>query len=63
VNTPMSICKKRDSKNLYKKIKKNKLINPIGTVSGYEIPLNPDLEVDTLQYSANKIATKILSKL
>jgi adenylylsulfate kinase len=63
VNTPMSICKKRDSKNLYKKIKIDKLINTIGLTRGYEIPDNPDLKVDTSKDSIKKIVNRILLKL
>lgn len=63
VNTPMSACKKRDTKKLYKKIKIDKLINTIGLTSGYEIPDNPDLKVDTSKDSIKKIVNRILLKL
>ena len=63
VNTPMSVCKKRDTKKLYQKIKTDKSINTTGLTSGYEIPVHSDLQVDTSKDSVKKILSKILLKL
>ncbi|MDC1539023.1 adenylyl-sulfate kinase [Pelagibacteraceae bacterium] len=62
VNTPLSVCQNRDSKNLYKKSAKDSSINKIGLGIGYEIPKNPDLIVSTEKEKVEEIADRILKK-
>jgi bifunctional enzyme CysN/CysC len=59
VNTPLSICKKRDPKGLYKKSKKNKTIDKTGLSNLYEKPKHPDLEIDASRENINSIVNKI----
>ena len=63
VSTPLSVCKKRDTKKLYSKSKKEKNFNMIGTRGDYEIPKKPDLIVDTSVENLSIIVGKILKKI
>ena len=47
ISTPLSVCKKRDTKKLYLKSKNKNNFNMIGTKGDYEKPKKPDLIVDT----------------
>ena len=46
IDTPLSICEKRDPKGLYKKVRSGKIKNFTGISSGYEMPINPDLHLN-----------------
>jgi bifunctional enzyme CysN/CysC len=61
VNTPLSICQKRDPKGLYKKAKNNKSIDKTGLGSGYEAPKEPELEIDTSVITTKKILEKLIT--
>ncbi|MGL4876387.1 MAG: adenylyl-sulfate kinase, partial [Clostridium sp.] len=50
VKCDVETCSERDVKGLYKKVKEKKIENFTGVNSIYEIPLNPELEVDTSVY-------------
>ena len=63
VSTPLSVCKKRDSKKLYFKSKNKNNFNMIGTKGDYEKPKIPDLIVDTSNENLSKIVRKILRKM
>jgi bifunctional enzyme CysN/CysC len=63
VNTPLSVCKKRDPKGLYKKSKILKAIDKTGLSNFYEKPKYPDIEVDTSIQSINLIVNKIIKKI
>jgi adenylylsulfate kinase-like enzyme len=54
---------KRDSKGLYQKARKDKFINKTGLGINYEIPKNPDLEVDTSKQQIMEIVDLIVEKL
>ncbi len=60
VNTPLSVCKTRDSKGLYKKSAKDKFMSKIGLGSDYQTPKKPDLIVSTERESSEQIADRIL---
>jgi len=51
----INVCKKRDPKGLYKR----KISNLSGIDSKYEIPTNPDLILDTKNYSIQNCLEKI----
>lgn len=58
IDTPLSICKKRDPKGLYKKAKLGKIINFTGVNSVYEKPKNPNIYLDgtkPVEYLIQKI--------
>ena len=52
VNAPLEECERRDPKGLYAKARRGELLNFTGIDSDYEPPLNPELRLDTLTYSA-----------
>ena len=63
VNTPLSVCIKRDPKKLYKKSKSVKGFSKIGLTSGYEKPKNPFLKIDTSKEETSKSVNKIIKKI
>ena len=46
VSTPLSICKERDPKNLYKKAENGEIKGFTGVDDPYEVPENPDISID-----------------
>jgi bifunctional enzyme CysN/CysC len=62
VKTPAEVCKERDPKGLYKKAAAGELPNLTGVGQPYEVPMNPELEIDGTQ-DANEGAQAIVSKL
>ena len=61
VSTPLEECEKRDVKGLYKKAIAGEIPNFTGISSPYEKPENPDIEIDTSQYTLEE-ATDLLVK-
>lgn len=64
-------CEKRDIKGMYKKARKNEIMNFTGITDNYDVPQNPDLIIDTeyniLEENINQILNflkikKIISK-
>ena len=47
VSTPLAVCEARDPKGLYEKARAGQLTNLTGIGDAYEIPLDPDLSIDT----------------
>lgn len=47
VSTPLTVCEARDPKGLYKKARAGEITNFTGVGDVYEIPLQPDLTIDT----------------
>ena len=60
LNTPMSVCEKRDVKGLYQKARSGNLYNLSGIGSEYEPPEHAELTIDTSQESVNQAIEKIL---
>ena len=63
VNTILSECEKRDVKGLYKKARTGEIPNMTGISAPYEIPQNPDLEIDTIKESVEESVDKIFNYL
>ena len=63
LNTPLKVCMRRDPKNLYKKSKSIKDFNKIGLTGDYEVPTNPDIEIDTSNSRALDSVNKIIKKI
>lgn len=67
MSTPLNICEQRDVKGLYKKARAGLIENFTGISSEYEIPENPNLNIDTTMSKNEDIVkhiyTKIKSKL
>ena len=60
VNTPLDVCEQRDVKGLYKKARCGELKNFTGISSPYETPINPFIEIDTVNESPEQAVQKIL---
>ena len=63
VNTPLEVCEQRDVKGLYKKARTGELKNFTGISAPYETPLNPFIEIDTVNESPEQAVQKILSMI
>ncbi len=63
VNAPLSICERRDVKDLYRQARAGLIPNFTGIDMDYEIPLNPDLECQTDRETVIQSANKVLQKL
>jgi adenylylsulfate kinase len=59
VSTPIEVCEQRDVKGLYAKARRGEIPNFTGISSPFEVPVNPDLEIDTSVLSLEE-ATKII---
>jgi bifunctional enzyme CysN/CysC len=62
VNTPLHVCKARDSKGLYKKAAKDSLMSKVGLGIDYQIPKNPDFTVNSETQDPDKLAEEILKR-
>jgi adenylyl-sulfate kinase len=63
INTPLSICKKRDPKKLYEKIDQGLISNMVGVDIAYEQPLDPNITIDTSVESLESSVSRIISYL
>jgi len=63
VNTPLEVCEQRDVKGLYKKARAGEIKNFTGISSPFEEPLNPTIEIQTLNESPEQAVAKILKVL
>ena len=61
ISTPLKVVEKRDPKGLYKKARQGKIPNFTGIDSIYEIPKNPELEIDTSKVSLSEAVKKVLN--
>ncbi|NKB39243.1 MAG: sulfate adenylyltransferase subunit CysN [Gammaproteobacteria bacterium] len=63
VNTPLEECERRDRKGLYKKARLGEIKNFTGIDSSYEEPENAEIEIKTLECSAEEATMEIVSYL
>jgi adenylylsulfate kinase len=63
VDTSIDECIKRDVKGLYAKAKAGEIKNMTGIDDEYQIPLNPDLVLDTINNNLSKNIDKIIKYL
>ena len=63
VSTSLDECERTDTKGLYKKARKGEIINMTGISAPYEIPVSPDLEIDTVKESTDISVNKIFKFL
>ncbi len=59
INTPLEVCEQRDVKGLYKKARKGEIKGFTGIDSPYEAPLNPALEIQTVNMSIQEASGMI----
>ena len=63
VDTPLEVCEARDVKGLYRKARAGEIANFTGISSPYEIPVNPDLRLQTATSSPEKLVDQIIEVL
>ena len=63
VNTPIEECERRDTKGLYAKARKGEIENFTGVNAPYEIPMSPDIEIDTTKTSVEEAVQLILKQI
>lgn len=63
VSTPLAVCEQRDRKGLYKKARAGEIREFTGISDPYEVPENPELEIDTSQVQPDNAVQQILLKL
>ena len=63
VNTPLEECEMRDVKGMYKRARRGELKNFTGIDDPYEPPVGPEIELDTLNNSAEENARLIVEYL
>ena len=63
VNTPLEECERRDVKGMYLKARRGELKNFTGIDDPYEPPADPELELETINNSAEENARLIVSYL
>ncbi len=59
IKASVEICEKRDTKGLYKKARAGEIKNFTGINSAYEVPLAPELIVDTEHEGVDKSVEKL----
>lgn len=60
MSTPLEICERRDTKGLYEKAKKGDILYFTGISSSYEVPVNPNIEIDTSKCTLEESVEKII---
>lgn len=63
VKCSLETCKKRDPKGLYAKVKMGEITNFTGIDQDYEIPLNPEITLDTDRETLQQCSQKIMQEL
>ena len=61
VDTPLQECEKRDPKGLYQKARSGKLKNFTGIDSKYEVPISPEIKLQTVSKKPEELADEILN--
>ncbi len=60
LNASLEVCEKRDVKGMYKDAREGKIENFTGIDSSYEMPLHPDIELNTEVLSVDETVEKCL---
>lgn len=63
VKCPLEACEKRDPKGLYKKARIGEITQFTGISAPYEEPVNPEIIIETSQYSIEECVQQILNFL
>ena len=63
VNTPLEECERRDVKGMYLKARRGELKNFTGVDDPYEAPVDPELVLETTNYTAEHNARRIIDYL
>ena len=60
IDTPLDVAEQRDIKGLYKRTRNGELKNFTGIDSPYEIPVNPELSVSTVNNTPEQSAAQVM---
>lgn len=63
VSTSIEVCEQRDRKGLYAKARAGQIPEFTGVSDPYEVPENPELAIDTANFSVDEAVQKIVLKL
>jgi sulfate adenylyltransferase len=63
VDTPLAVCEERDPKGMYHLAREGKIKGFTGIDDPYEEPFSPEIVLDTVTYSAEENAERILAYL
>jgi len=63
MKTSIEECERRDPKGLYKKARKGEIKNFTGIDSEYEVPVSPQITIDTVEMSIEECADQIIAYL
>ena len=63
VNTPLEVCEQRDAKGMYAKARRGEITNFTGIDDPYEAPPDPELEIGTVDRSAEENARAVIGEL
>lgn len=63
VDTPLAVAESRDVKGLYKKARSGELKNFTGIDSPYEVPVHPEIRIDTTNLTPEAAAALIVDTL
>ncbi len=63
LSTPIEVCEQRDIKGLYSLEKQGKILEFTGITSPYEIPENPELIINTENFSIEECSNQIIDFL
>jgi len=63
VDTPLNVCEQRDTKGMYAKARRGEIRGFTGIDDPYEPPLNPEITLDTIGYTAEQNGRLILGYL
>ena len=63
VNTPLEVCEERDPKGMYARAREGLITGFTGIDDPYEPPTNPEIILDTIHYSPQLNAERILEDL
>jgi bifunctional enzyme CysN/CysC len=63
VSTPLEVAEQRDVKGLYAKARKGEIKNFTGIDSPYEEPEAAEIVIDTVEESANTLATRLIEQI
>jgi adenylylsulfate kinase len=63
LHCPLHICEDRDPKGLYKKARKGEIPDFTGITSPYEVPIKPDIMIETENMTIQSSVQKILAYL
>jgi adenylylsulfate kinase len=63
VATPLEECERRDVKGLYARARRGDIKNFTGIGDPYEVPVNPELTIDTGEMSADEAAALVVNRV